>query len=434
MRSSWIRPWPPWVAVAAAFGSGCGDGGRLVHATRPTTEPGAPAAGEPAGFRVFPEALDFGWVSPGRGRTRRVHVLGTAGPAPRVDAWIDGADADAFALDDLVVPGADEASTRALGIRASPREARVHAAHLRLEGAGGERVEVPLRADGRGPPRVHATPGALELGPAADATRLTLRNGGESRLTVRIVPPVWPGPAITAPDIAPLAPGAVRAVTVRAGREPPGPWSGTMRLATNDPDRPELALPIAVERRPEGPGGFVVDAVADDRSDPFFLDPWRVELSVRGPGGLVVGPHAPAQSGSAGAAVRWSASGPLDRGARIVGEPDVPAGPYAFEVRYVDDCRRAPTGLVAAALGLATQALLAALGGGAPTPVGAVWEAALADACVDRGPLDLALRIRIGGRDVAAPATTLGATGDRWAAGRLVRDDPAGRFRWVGSR
>lgn len=427
-------------AVLAAL-TACGDDGPLFE-VRP------PDAAAPRATPVLipaPAVLDFGWVQPGRARVRRVRwVVEDPDAEVRVTAArVTGPDAAAFALvDPAALP--QTVTGRAgrvdpafsLAVRVEPRAARPLRAELRLESAEGTSRPVALRADGRGPPGVHVWPETVELGPLQPEAQLGLRNSGEAELWAELQPPRWDGPRVDTPEAVQLAPGAVTHLPVRAAVGPAGRWRGALALRTNVPGRAEVVVPLRVER-PDAPGAaFTLDLLADDRSGPLNLDPWRVQLAIEGPDGAralvggLEGPRADASGATEGPGrVAATAFGDPARAHRIRGMLPLAAGTYRVEATYLDDCRAAPTALVAGAAGWTVEALLAAwLGGSGGRATG--LDEALAAACVERGPLEVALRVRVDGRDVAGPSARLRSRGDRWRPGRLQVGD---RVAWEGT-
>lgn len=416
-----------------------GDGPLFAASVRAPTAPDAGAHVAPD-IRSAPAVLDFGWVPPGRGRTRVVRWVGR-------DADVDhrivgfrfvGPDAAAFSL--VEPPPLPWRLSGQAGRRAPPFEVRVRVeprrpgpvrAELHLDPETGRPASVALRADARGPPGLFFAPGSLTLGTSEPSAVLSIRNRGEAPLTVALDAPDWGGPRVRVPPPLALNAGEVADVRIDADDGPAGSWTGAVVLRTNAPGWDRTSIPLRVERAPAGPSTFTLDLLAEDRSDPVRLDPWRVAVALVGPGGARIAAAGADWSGPEGGRIEGSVRGDPARGHRIRGAGPLPPGRYRVEVTYVDDCRAAPTALVASVLGLGLEALLNAWLGGAPLPGAEALASAVERACLDRGGLDVALRVRLHGVDVAGPARRLEVRGDRWTPGWIGVGDG---WVWEGAR
>lgn len=442
----------PWaLALSVALGLapallGCGEPESLIAAfppPDPVPDGGAPldagASGRDRDVWPAPAALEFGSVPPGRERSRPVLLVpsGPRGRARILSATVEGPDADAFHLATPAPPwevsGSEDPGSLpfTVDVVAAPREPRPVTASLRLDRSRGPPLQIPLRADGRGPPRLTFSPASLQISADQRQAELTFRNAGESDLQVHLEPLAWSGPSITAPSTLTLAPGARQVAKLQVADEPAGRWLGFVSLRTNDATNPQVEIPLEANRQPRA-SGFTIDLVAKDGSNAAFIDPWRADLEARWASAATVGAEASRLELANGGSVSWTGAGAPARGQRIVGLGPLPSGRYELAVHYRDDCRAVPAPLLAGALGVALDALLATWTGGAPAG-GAVLGGLLSEACVRRGDLQVDLRVRFGPRDVAAPNARLPSRGQSWVAGSVVVEAD-GQLRWEGPR
>ncbi len=213
-----------------------------------------------AELAVHPGAIDFGGVELGSVGTRElvldsdgaieVHLLGSitidppGAPFTLVRAPAPDATLGPFDSHTLVVeyrPQAEGTDTAILRIDSDAIAAR--------------RLEVPLvgRGEAFASPDVDVRPIALAFGYVPrDITanrRLILVNGGTAPLTIASITVADPGGrfSLGAVPAGPLAGGAEAAVVVRY-QDPTGlavPHTATVAIATDDPDRPLLAVPLS---------------------------------------------------------------------------------------------------------------------------------------------------------------------------------------------
>jgi hypothetical protein len=134
-------------------------------------------------------------------------------------------------------------------------------------------------------PDLVATPNPLSFGQAflglTAGRTLTLRNGGTAELvvtSVRVKPGSHPGLGVEALE-ATIAPAGERGVTVRLTVDTVGPASGAILIASNDPDTPELEVPVVAEGAPRpGPALSVCVESADLVLARTCVDPLRVDF------------------------------------------------------------------------------------------------------------------------------------------------------------
>ena len=107
--------------------------------------------------------------------------------------------------------------------------------------------------------------GALDVG-ALRVVSLLIRNDGLARLDVTDLRSTDPQCTVTPPPLS-VAPGAVRGIILRCIPVRGGPFSSTLRLTSNDPDRPlvETAITATVTNRPPQAALAAPAAVECDR-------------------------------------------------------------------------------------------------------------------------------------------------------------------------
>jgi hypothetical protein len=222
-------------------------------------------------------------------------------------------------------------------VRFRPDTEGVKTGTLVLRGVGVSELSFPLTGSGvaSAMPNLEIAPAALAFGNVAVGQsvelRLTLRNLGPGRLRVSALRVTGGSFAVTG-SAAPLEIGAAqeRVVTIRFAVSAPGAQTGTLVIASNDPVRPNLTVPLAGA----GAGGPSPSACS------FTLNPtFRDYNELANTGSIAVRASAQTCSWTASSNVPWARVTGTSAGAAVNG---VGSGTGNGDVNYQVDSTTGP--------------------------------------------------------------------------------------------
>jgi len=208
---------------------------------------------------VLPTAVDFGLRPTDVPVLQAISITNTGIGNLVVFSAVTGS--AAFDVPGGLPPGIPDGQSRVLTVRALVPSLGVQLDTLTIttNSPGSPVIRIPLRVEGRPPmaPAVHVTPAALvfPLDGQGDASESTIHvfNLGESPLVLEN--PGFAGDAFEVVTAFPLSvpAGEFRPVVLRFPRVSLGVSEDTLEIATNDPTRPILAVPVSGEVRAARP-------------------------------------------------------------------------------------------------------------------------------------------------------------------------------------
>ena len=395
--------------------------------------------GEPK-LRVTPNPIDFGYVAQGRQGARNVQITNQGtGVAPLTilsigfsdPATMDFAGADAFSGPRVLNPvSIDTTSLVTLELRYTPRSTAKHAMDLVVSTSKGV-VKVPMAGNAETPPQLTYNPSSIDLGNvplgATNLVALTLTNMGGAPLTAQLK---WGGTnpntdLFTSPTVLPaIVAGAYLDVQVGFTATAVGPVTGLLNLATNDPSRPSITIPVTANGV-MGAGNQVVklEMVFENGTDGVFDNDVRnVDMTLEHPFGYVCNKQNanPMNWGSYGKP-SWLSFAPKEEPERIVLADSMADGKYRVMLQYVESCASIPTGLLAGLLGISSELLVGYLSGGTVPLKGEDVAKLVAQVCLSHKATAATVRAYVNGALIKEKTVTLSKKGDSLYALDLVR-------------
>jgi hypothetical protein len=389
---------------------------------------------------VTPNPVDFGYTAQGRLVRKTVQLTNQGtGTAPLTITGVALSPADTMDFS-LVAPaslpltlapvGADRGAVESLEVRYTPRSLAEHTADLVVTTTRGA-ITVPLKGNSSTPPQISVNPIMLDLGDVALGTStfktLTLVNTGGAPLSVT---QRWGGtnPSTdlsTSPQVIPaIAPGQYVEVQVTLTATQTGAYSGLLLLATNDPQKPSVTIPVTANGVP-GPGPAVVklEMTYDNGTDGTFDDDVRnVDLTLEHPFGYVCNKQTPnPMNWAAYGTPSWLAFAPKEEPERIVLADATRDGTWRVMVSYQEDCASLPTQLLAGLLGIGVDVLIDYLSGGVINVPGQDVSGLISQLCLRRKGTDVNVKVSVNGALLGERQVSLGKKGDSTYALDLVR-------------
>ncbi|MFN7134965.1 MAG: choice-of-anchor D domain-containing protein, partial [Myxococcales bacterium] len=256
-------------------------------------------------LRVLPNPVDFGYVAQGRHARKAMQITnqgtGTA-PLTVLSVTLDPKENEDFELqpepNEQVVLAPTKADAKAVlpfELVYHPRSNAQHESHLVVVTNKGE-VRVKLSGNSETPPKLNFNPASLDLGQvplgSTNFQALTLVNEGGAPLHVQYS---WGGPRpttdlFTVPTvIPPIAPGQYLEIQVGFTATAVGKIEGLLVLASDDPARPSVTLPVHAEGiAGAGPQVVKLEMTFDNGADGAFdKDLRNVDMSLEHPFGYV---------------------------------------------------------------------------------------------------------------------------------------------------
>lgn len=391
-------------------------------------------------LRVTPNPIDFGYVAQGRQGLKNVQVVNVGtGVAPiTVDsiAFSDPTTLDFAFAEEFVGPRSlkpvtnDRTAFVPLEVRYTPRSTAKHAMELVLKTSKGE-VRVPMTGNAETPPKLVLSPTSIDLGDvplgATNLATLTLSNEGGAPLTVNMT---WGGAKpntdlFTTPTTVPAINGGTF-VEVQVGFTATalGPATGLLNLATNDPSKPSITIPVTANGI-AGAGGQVVklEMVFENGTDSVFDNDVRnVDMTLEHPFGYICNKTNPSPTNwGAYGKPTWLAFAPKEEPERIVLADAQSNGTYRVMLQYIESCKSLPTGLLATILGISTEVLIGYLTGGVVPVNGQDVSKMVEQMCMSKGSSAATVRVYVNGQLIKEKTVTLGTKGDSVYAVDLVR-------------
>lgn len=291
---------------------------------------------------------------------------------------------------------------------------------LRWLSGGDPIAEIPVRAQVGTPPKVvvDETPRhhRASVGEAVQL-QIPLANLGGAELELDLIPPL-PWSRARGPDRIRVPPGGQSTWLLTVVPTEPELRTGSIRLATNDPDRPRIEVERTLDATPAEPRTALVQA-SIRREPPGFTEDIRAfALEVVTEDGVRIGP-----GGGQADWARWSGVGrPADLQTLAL-EPT--AGRHRIEVRSLSDCRSVPGKLLSAILGVAASALWPLLWRELASGAWGAVADGVSQTCLARGPSRVAISVRSGAGELLERTLDLQASGVARTVGWWTED---GRF------
>lgn len=394
--------------------------------------------GEPR-LRVTPNPVDFGYVAQGRQGIRSVSISnqGTGVAPVTVTSVTFSAETQDFALAQafvgpVVLAPVGQAGSQALAIelRYTPRSTAKHGNELVIVTDKGT-VQVPINGNAETPPKFTYAPEVLDLGEVplgrTQTATIALNNGGGAPLTVAYS---WGGLMPTTdlfalPSVlAPIAAGAYTQLQVGFTATALGPVTGLLVVASNDPTKPTITIPISATGVPgAGPEVVKLEMSFENGSNSSFDDDVRnVNMTLEHPFGYVVDKaHPNPTNWGAYGTPTWLAFPPKEEPERIVLADAMTDGTYRVLLQYVESCKSVPTALLAGLLGISVDVLLEYLSGGA-IPIDAGDLAAFIERlCFNHSGTSVTIKVSVNGVLIKEKTVGLGSKGDVVYALDLIR-------------
>ncbi len=382
-------------------------------------------------LQIAPNPVDFGYVAMGRQSSRNVQVTnqgtGVAPVTVQSIAFSDPATMDFAFAAPFVGPkalkplAADADALIPIEIRYTPRSTAKHTMDLVLVTSHGT-VKVPLTGNSETPPQATINPSMIDLGNvplgATNLATLTVTNMGGAPLQVTLK---WGGTnpntdLFTSPTvIPPVAAGAFIDIQVGFTATAVGPVTGLLNVATNDPAKPSVTIPVTANGI-MGAGNQVVklEMVFENGTDSVFDNDVRnVDMTLEHPFGYICNKQNanPMNWGTYGKA-SWLAFAPKEEPERIVLADAMTDGTYRVMLQYVESCASIPTGLLAGLLGISTELLVGYLSGGAIPVNGEDVGKLVQQVCLSNKNSNATVRAYVNGMMIKEKTVNLGKRGD----------------------
>ena len=393
--------------------------------------------------RVTPNPVDFGYVAQGRVGKKRVQITnqGTGVAEVTVHSVKLEPPTEHFSLVDPpgepVVLAPVSADGIVLGVEAQyhPRSTELHSVELVVETSHGT-FTVPMDGNAMTPPQLALNPPAIDLGDVplghTNVLPLTLLNEGGAPLEITYH---WGGPNPSTDLFAnplvipPITAGSYLELQVAVTATALGPINGFIVLATNDPAKPSVTIPVSATGIP-GPGPEVVkiELTFDNGTDNAFdKDLRNVDMTLEHPFGYVCNKQYPNPTnwGAYGNA-SWISFGPKEEPERIVLADATQDGTYRVMLQYMEDCSALPTELLAGVLGISVDALITYLSSGVININGQDVGAIIQNTCFSRSGTSGTVRVWVNGQVIKEKTVSLGKKGDTAYALDLIRS--GGKF------
>ena len=390
--------------------------------------------------RVTPNPIDFGYVAQGRQGLKNVQVVNVGtGVAPVTIDSIELSDpvsqdfsfTEAFMGPKSLKPiTLDTTAVVPMELHYTPRSTAKHSMELVVKTSKGE-VRVPITGNAETPPKMVLNPLQIDLGDVplgtTNLTKLTISNEGGADLTTSLI---WGGTnpntdIFTNPTAVPAIKGGTF-VEVQVGFTATklGPATGLLNIASNDPAKPAIAIPVTANGI-AGAGGQVVklEMVFENGTDRVFDNDVRnVDMTLEHPFGYICnkGTPNPTNWGAYGKPT-WLAFAPKEEPERIVLADAQSNGTYRVMLQYVESCKSLPTGLLATILGISSELLIGYLTGGVLVPDGTDVAKMVEQMCLSKGSSAATVRVYVDGQLIKEKTVTLGTKGDSVYAVDLIR-------------
>lgn len=390
-------------------------------------------------LQVTPNPVDFGYVAQGRQgiRTLTLSNQGTGVAPLTVKSIAFSGETQDFTMPTpfvgpvtLMPVGQDGSAVIPLELRYNPRSTSKHAVELVITTDKGE-TRVPVAGNAQTPPKLAYAPLVIDLGNVplgrSVTASLALSNEGGAPLNVSYT---WGGlmpstDLFAIPTVVDaIAAGAYTQLQVGFTATGLGPVSGLLVIASNDPSKPSITIPVSATGIPgAGPEVVKLEMSFENGSDSAFDDDYRnVNLILEHPFGYVCDKAHPAPlNWSPYGTPTWLAFPPKEEPERVVLADAMTDGTYRVQLQYLESCKSVPTALLAGLLGISIDVLIGYLSGGSIPVNAADITKFIERLCLSHDGTSATVKVSVNGKLIKEKTVSLAKKGDSVYALDLVR-------------